>query len=293
MSYISANENRMHSPRHAIFVLILSATACTKHYRAEGVVLRVDLPSQTLTISHRAIPHYMEAMVMPFRARHPRELANLTPGARINFRVEVGSKSTRISQIRRESTSLDDVPAPPPIDRLAVGDPVPAFSLTDQNNQTVRLSDFLGRPIVLDFIYTRCPLPDVCPRLSANMARLQKRFGTRLALLSITLDPHFDTPEILADYARRWRADARNWRFLTGPDDQIRAIASKFGLVYWAEEGLITHTAVTAIVDSEGKLRAVLEGSRFTSQQLLDLTSTSLGLPAQPQAPGPPNSPAQ
>ncbi|MDQ2946724.1 MAG: SCO family protein, partial [Acidobacteriota bacterium] len=235
-----------------------------------------------------AIPHYMEGMVMPFTVGDPRELADLTPGARITFRID----GTRISRIRRESTGIDDVPAPPPDNRLVVGDPVPAFALTDQNNQLVHLSDFAGRPIVLDFIYTRCPLPDVCPRLSANMARLQKRFGARLTLLSITLDPQFDTPEVLADYARRWRADARSWHFLTGPGDQIRDVAAKFGLVYWAEEGLITHTAVTAIIDSNGKLAALLEGSRFTSQQLLDLTSTTLGLPAQPQAPGRPNPPA-
>ncbi len=273
-------------------LLIFTLSACTRHYRAEGVVLKIDPPRQTVTVSHRAIPHYMEGMVMPFSVSDPRELADLAPGARITFRLAVSPKGSRISRIRRESTGIDDVPVPPPDNRLAIGDPAPAFALTDQNNQLIHLSDFPGKPIVIDFIYTRCPLPDVCPRLSANMARLQKRFGTRLALLSITLDPQFDTPEVLADYARRWHADPRNWRFLTGPDDQIRAVAAKFGLVYWAEEGLITHTAVTAIIDSKGKLAALLEGSRFTSQQLLDLTSATLGLPAQPQAPGPPNPPA-
>ena len=272
-------------------VVALGLTGCVKHYRGEGVVLKVDATRQTLTISHRAIPRYMEAMVMPFTARHTRELAGLVPGSRVTFRLEVGSKATRISHIRRESTGIEDVPtASTP--RLAVGALVPAFAFTDQNNRTVRLSDYLGRPVVLDFIYTRCPLPDVCPRLSASMARLQKRFGGRVPLLSITLDPQFDTPEVLAEYARRWQADPRSWRFLTGSEEQIRAVAAQFGLVYWPEEGLITHTAVTAIIDSEGKLAALLEGSRFTSQQLLDLTSTTLGLRAQSPAPGPPNPPA-
>ena len=275
----------------AILSIVLFAASCTKHYRAEGVVLKIDALRQTLTISHRAIPHYMEAMVMPFTARDPRELASLVPGSRVTFHLDVGSKATRISHIKRESTSIEDVPTASAA-KLAIGAPVPVFTLTDQNNSSVRLSDFLGRPVVLDFIYTRCPLPDVCPRLSANMARLQKRFGTRVSLLSITLDPQFDTPEVLAEYARRWQADPRSWKFLTGSDDQIQAVASEFGLVYWPEEGLITHTAVTAIIDSEGKLAAILEGSRFTSQQLLDLTSTTLGLQAQPPAPGPPNPPA-
>jgi protein SCO1/2 len=233
----------------------------------------------------------MEGMVMPFTASDPRELTDLSPGARITFQLDVSREKTRISRIRRESIGIDDVPAPPPVNRLAVGDPVPAFTLMDQNNQIIHLSDFLGRPIVLDFIYTRCPLPDVCPRLSANLARLQKRFGPRLPLLSITLDPQFDTPEVLAAYAHRWRADPANWHFLTGPEDRIRALASNFGLVYWNEEGLVTHTAVTALIDSQGKLAALLEGSRFTSQQLLDLASTALELRAQPSLPDPPNAP--
>ena len=218
---------------------------------------------------------------MPFIARDPRELAGLVPGSRITFHLEVSPKATRISHIRRESTGIEDVPTPT-LSKLSIGDPVPAFTLTDQTNHAIKLTDFRGSPVVLDFIYTRCPLPDVCPRLSANMARLQKRFGARVQLLSITLDPQFDTTEVLAAYAGRWQADPVNWRFLTGSEEQIRAVASHFGLVFWPEEGLITHTAVTAIIDAQGRLAALLEGSRFTSQQLLDLTTTTLELPAQP-----------
>ena len=74
--------------------------------------------------------------------------------------------------------------------------------------------------MAINFIYTRCPLPDVCPRLSANFATLQRRFrdplNRDLVLLSVTVDPDYDTPPVLADYARRWAADLSVWRFLTG-----------------------------------------------------------------------------
>ena len=159
---------------------------------------------------------------------------------------------------------------------------MPDFTLTDQRGQPVKLSDFRGQLVAIDFIYTRCPLPDVCPRLSANFARLQKRFSGRIILLSITLDPQYDTPEVLADYGRRWQANATMWHFLTGGDQEIQRIAGKVGLVYWAEDGLITHQAATAIVSTEGKLAALLEGSSFTSQQLLDLVQAQLaGNPAR------------
>jgi protein SCO1/2 len=129
----------------------------------------------------------------------------------------------------------------------------------------------------VDFIYTRCPLPDVCPRLSANFARLQKRFASLLALLSITLDPEYDTPIVLTEYAQRWRADPSTWLFLTGSAEEIRQTAGRFGVVYWPEEGTLTHTSSTAIIDRAGRLAALVEGSSFTSQQLIDLVQAQLG----------------
>jgi protein SCO1/2 len=152
---------------------------------------------------------------------------------------------------------------------------MPDFALTAQDGKKVRLSDYRGQLVAVDFIYTRCPLPDVCPRLSANFARLQKRLGTRVALLSITLDPEFDTPEVLTGYARRWEADPSIWRFLTGAPDDVRAVAGHFGVVYWPEENALTHTSSTALIDRAGKLAALVEGSAFTSQQLLDLVEAT------------------
>ena len=154
---------------------------------------------------------------------------------------------------------------------------MPDFTLTDQAGRAVRLSGFQGQLVAVDFIYTRCPLPDVCPRLSANFARLQKRYAGRMVLLSITLDPRHDTPEVLAEYAGRWRADSHTWLFLTGSEDDIRKVAGHFGVVYWPEEGAITHTSSTAIIDRAGKLAALVEGTSFSSQQLIDLVGTELG----------------
>lgn len=261
---------------------VLGLTSCAHHYRAQGVVLAVDRPNQAVTISHRAIPGYMEAMAMPFPVKRPEDLNGLVPGARVNFQLEVGKNGTVARHIAvQASAGLEDVPLPKPVDKLAIGSGVPEFALTDQRGQLVKLSGFRGQLVAIDFIYTRCPLPDVCPRLSANFARLQKRFSGKIILLSITLDPRYDTPEVLADYGRRWQANAAVWHFLTGADQEIQRIAGNFGLVYWAEDGLITHQAATAIVSTEGKLAALLEGSSFTSQQLLDLVQAQLtGSPA-------------
>ncbi len=123
------------------------------------------------------------------------------------------------------------------------------------------------------FIYTRCPLPDVCPRLSANFAYLNKRVHD-VALLSITIDPQFDTPAVLAEYARRYGSDGERWRFLTGSIEQIREVAGRFGLIYWPEDGSITHTVATGIIGRDGRLAALVEGSSYRPEQLRDLVTS-------------------
>lgn len=257
--------------RPAVLLIAIFLSCCARHFHAQGIVLAVDRPNQTVTISHRAIDGYMEAMSMPFRVESPRDLDHLQPGARVEFQLKITRSASIARHIRLQEAALDSVPIPTAEGKIAIGAAMPDFTLTSPDGQPVQLSSFRGQLVAVDFIYTRCPLPDVCPRLSANFARLQKRFGGKMALLSITLDPQHDTPEVLAEYAGRWRADPHTWQFLTGSEDDIRKVAGRFGVVYWAEEGAITHTSSTAIIDRSGHLAALVEGSQFTSQQLIDL----------------------
>jgi protein SCO1/2 len=256
-------------------VTALASCSCVRHYRAQGIVLAVDRNAGKATISHRAIPGYMEAMAMPFSVEPAKDLDQLAPGSRIEFELRVSHKATTVRHVSVRQAALDDVPVPKAEGKVAVGEPMPDFTLTDQEGRAVSLSSFQGRLVAVDFIYTRCPLPDVCPRLSANFARLQKRFGSRIQLLSITLDPEYDTPAVLTDYGRRWGAQSTVWHFLTGAPEQIQSIAGRFGVVYWPEENAITHTSATAIIDRGGKLAALVEGSSFTSQQLIDLVDAT------------------
>jgi protein SCO1 len=257
----------------SVLLLCIFLCSCARHFRAQGIVLAVDQLNRTVTISHRAIPGYMEAMSMPFHVEAARDLENLTPGSRIDFQLKVIHGGAIVRHIHLQQTALD-IPVPKAEEKIAIGERMPDFTLTDQTGHAVRLSGFEGQLVAVDFIYTRCPLPDVCPRLSANFARLQKRFAGRIVLLSITLDPLHDTSEVLAEYAQRWRADSHTWQFLTGSEEDVKKVAGYFGVVYWAEEGAITHTSSTAIIDRAGKLRALVEGSSFTSQQLIDLVES-------------------
>ncbi len=168
-------------------------------------------------------------------------------------------------------------PAPAP---LAIGERVSDFTLTDQTGQRVSLSRFAGKVVAVTFIYTSCPLPDYCFRLSNNFGRLQKRFagqmGRDLVLLSISFDPVHDQPEVLAKYASTWKADPNSWHFLTGTPAEVKAVCRRFGLNFWPDEGLLAHSLHTLVIDREGKLAANFEGNQFSAEQLGDFVETTL-----------------
>lgn len=109
---------------------------------------------------------------------------------------------------------------------------------------------------------------------------LQRRFrqqtGKELVLLSITIDPQFDSPEVLRDYANRWGAQPDAWRFLTGPAAEIQRVAGNLGLVYWPDEGSLGHNSTTSIIGRDGRLAAIVEGSSFRVGQLGDLIARQL-----------------
>jgi len=277
-------------PNRAILLAAcaLLTSGCAKRLTVRGMVLGVDAASKTALISHADIPDYMPAMSMPFRVRQPGELSALHPGAQVQFDLVVSKRGSHIEHVKRLGATTtgvvedagDRIILPPNPDQVAIGALMPDFALLDQFGKPVRLSDFRGKVVAIDFIYTRCPLPDVCPRLSANFARLQTRFadkiGKDLVLLSITIDPKYDTSTVLLGYAKIWNAKADAWRFLSGTEGEIALVARRFGMNYWPEEGLITHTSETGVIARDGRLAARINGSAFTAGQLGDLISREL-----------------
>jgi protein SCO1/2 len=245
--------------------------AAAKSYSVDGLVVAVDRDTRTMLVAHRPIEGFMGAMTMPFRVESSGELEPLYPGARVQFELEVGKERSVARKVRKVGEGDGIPPAP---QRIAIGSAVGDFDLTDQRGARVRLSDFRGKLVALNFIYTRCPLPDICPRLSANFAAVARKFkGSDLVLLSITVDPEYDTPFVLADYAKRWGADPAQWRFLTGA---IGPVARDLGELYWTDEGSIGHNSVTSIISRDGRLAARVEGAAHRVDQLEHLIAHEL-----------------
>jgi protein SCO1/2 len=262
--------------------------AAEKTYAVRGMVLSVDPPAKSFAVSHERIEGFMEAMMMPFEVRDAGELRGLVPGAIVEFTLIVGDTSayaTRIVVRRYESVERDPRtarrlavmkqlagPSAPPV---AIGAKVPEFTLIDQLRRRVSSASLAGKVVVVNFVYTRCALPQFCLLMSNHFGALQKRFrrelGRDLVLLTITFDPERDTPDVLAAYAAQWSADPAGWHFLTGSVADIRRVTALFGQDAFPEEGLLNHSLRTAIIDRAGTLVANVEGNRFTAEQLGDL----------------------
>jgi protein SCO1/2 len=280
-----------------IMALLLAAGSgrAAQTYSVSGLVLKVDPANGTLVISCEKIPGYMDAMVMSFPVSKTENLAEVGVGTVIEFKLVVDGESAHIEAIRvrrYESAELD----PSAARRLKIlaevmdgskespslkpGKPVPDFALVDQEGKKVALSEFAGKVVVLTFTYTHCALPNFCFRIANHFRLLQKRFaeqlGRDLIFVSITFDPVHDTPEVMAKYGKTWNADPKSWKLLTGAPPEVEKVCNLFGISFWPDEGLMTHSLHTLVVGRDRSLVADLEGNEFSADQLGDLVQTVL-----------------
>ncbi|MGH2349808.1 MAG: SCO family protein [bacterium] len=155
-----------------------------------------------------------------------------------------------------------------------IGKPAPDFTLTSQSGAPIRLSQFRGKLVVLDFIYTHCT--DVCPLVTANLARVQRDLTARgwwvndVVFVSVTTDPARDTPAVLRTYAQRYKADLRGWFFLTGSARTLSAVYKAYGiLVRPASKGLQEHALPVFVIDRRGTVLGAY-GHDFKSADMLN-----------------------
>ena len=250
-------------------------------FQVRGQIRSINAAEKTIRIAHDAIPNYMPAMTMPLPVKDPTLLNHLAAGQEVQFELRVTENDSWISQIQSlpseaQATqaetgaggSLDDLEA----ERLRAGDLVPDFTLTNQDGHAIHLSEFRGKAVVLTFIYTRCPLPNFCPLMSRNFAELEQRLGKefphRFHLLSISMDPEFDQPGVLKDYAEQYAADPKDWTFATGDAAAINFVAKLLGLYFEKENGLISHDLRTALIGPDGRLVQLWKSNVWTPYEV-------------------------
>lgn len=281
------------------FAAVLSLTShgaaqspAVSRHRVTGMVLDADAARRVFVASIDKIPGVMDAMTMQFEVRDAKELAGVVPGAIVEFTLVAGPAASYVEALRvrrvqnleqdplaaRRLSLLRQIAGGDAPKALAVGDAVPDFRLIDQKSQPVSLSEFRGKVVAINFMYTTCQLPDFCLRLVNHFNVVQKQLsaalGRDLILLTITFDPLRDTPDVLARYASQWQPVSGAWRFLTGEAADIRRVLDLFGVVAFPNEGLMDHSLHTVFVDRRGRLAANLEGNQYSADQLVSLART-------------------
>jgi protein SCO1/2 len=258
-------------------LLLLSLTFCSKapaakRYELEGRVVAVDAGNHQLTIAHQDVAGLMKGMTMPFTVSKSSDwvFKAIAPGDHIHATLVLSDHAelqdvsfTRFEAKESDGTSATRIPQP--------GDEVPDFTLVNQSGKTIHLHQFRGKPLLLTFIYTHCPFPEYCPRLSNNFGQViqqlrkdPKAFGNA-QLLSISIDPENDQPAVLRSYGERYvgRVDPNfsHWEFASGSPQQVRQVADFFGLSYNQKDGQITHGLQTVLIGKDGKVAKVYSGS--------------------------------
>jgi protein SCO1/2 len=149
-----------------------------------------------------------------------------------------------------------------------VGEDLPSFALYDQTGEVVDISRYRGKYILLNFIYTRCPIATMCPAAVNLMEAVQHDVreagrSEELELISITFDPEYDTPGVLREYAEIRGIDTSNYSFMTGPETAIKDLLRQFGVLAQVQGPLIQHTLATLLIDPQGRIIDRADGSQW------------------------------
>jgi protein SCO1/2 len=253
-------------------------------FKLRGVIQDLRPADKEIVIKHEEIPNYMPAMTMPFDVKSTNEFRGLNTNDLVTFTMIVTEKEGWIEDLRKVGIDTNSVPNKErpamrivrDVEPLKMGDKVPDYTFTNSFGEKVSLSQFTGQAYAFTFIFTRCPFPNFCPRMSSNFSDVFKQLQamtngvTNWHLFSISFDPDFDTPERLRNYSAMYHPDPKKWDWMTGAMIDIDAITEQLGLVFAFESGTFNHNLRTAVVDKNGHLRKVFVGNEWKPDELVE-----------------------
>lgn len=255
----------------------MPANAAT--YQLKGIVVSSDPTKGEVTIDGQAIPGFMGAMIMPYRLAQPAIAAELHPGDQVTARLRVSSSASLLDQIDVTAQARPDYKPTRVYNVPAPGQTVPDFKFLNQDGKRVSLSQFRGQVVFVTFIYTRCPLPDYCIRMSRNFAEIQKqlaadpRLYSKTHLLSISFDPTYDTPKVLRSYGSMYAGSSNfsHWDFAAAVPADLNAMEDFFDVgVSPGANNTLSHSLSTAVISPDGKIISWYHGNDWSPAALVD-----------------------
>ncbi len=257
-----------------------------KTFPVRGKIVSVDAAKGMVMLDHEAIPGFMDAMTMPYKLKDASVAGELHPGDRITAKMlvrKVGDdyEDPLLDEIVVTAQARPDYKPTVQYHIPTAGDAVPDFKLTNEDGRTIHLAQFKGRVLLLTFVYTRCPLPDYCIRMSRNFAQIDKALQAdpslyaKTHLLSISFDPKVDTPTVLKSYGETYiGGDARrafaHWDFAVPSMGELAALTQFFDVGITPGDGsTLTHSLSTALIGKDGRVRAWYPTNEWTPDEVL------------------------
>jgi protein SCO1/2 len=250
-----------------------------KNYQLKGIVVSSDATKGVVEVDSEAIPGLMGAMTMPYKLAQPGVASELHPGDHINARLRVADSGSLIDQIDVTAQAKPDYKPSKAYNVPTNGEAVPDFKFLNQSGKTIAVDQFHGKALLVTFIYTRCPLPDYCIRMSRNFATIQKQLAAdpqlygKTHLLSISFDPAYDTPKVLHSYGTAYAGDTAfsHWDFAAPPPAELEAVEQFFDVgVSPGSSNTLTHSLSTALITPEGKIFRWYPNNDWTPSAVVD-----------------------
>jgi protein SCO1/2 len=238
-------------------------------------------------VKHGDIPGLMPAMTMTYQVAEPQQIETLQPGDKITADLVVSDSKGRLEKIVLVSKG-DGKTSPGTTQRIPEkGDAVLDFALVNQDGKIIHFSNYRGKVLLVTFIYTRCPLPDFCPRMNENFRAMQKLLQEvpgateRAEFLSISFDPEHDTPAVLKHYASLYKENVPgeksfDWQFAAPSVKDLPEVAGFFGLVYQPERAQIVHSLSTTVIGPDGRVEKWYSDNEWTPAEAAQAISSLL-----------------
>jgi len=251
-------------PLVLVGILLSGCQSKTKHYDLKGQVLDINPARSEITVKHGDIPGFMPAMTMSYLVKDQNGFKQVELGDDITADVVTANNGAAywLENLHVTDESGRKTAKPGTVHRLGIGDHVPDLALVNQDAKSFRFGDFKGKAVLITFIYTRCPMPTFCPRLSSQFAKIQGDLAkthddfAKTHLVTISFDPKYDTPPVLRKYGLAYLdndpAGFSHWDFASTNPGGLRKIADAFGLEYFEEDNQISHSMVIVLISPEG-----------------------------------------
>ncbi|MGD0367272.1 MAG: SCO family protein [Acidobacteriaceae bacterium] len=256
--------------------------AGAKKYHIRGIVVSSDAKTGAVIVDTDAIPGYMDAMTMPYTLAQRNIASELHPGDKITATLTATANADVLNEIVVIAQAKPDYKPAVTYNDLEPGESVPDFRFLNQSGRMVRLGQWHGKVVLLTFIYTRCPLPNYCVRMSRNFAEMDKalekdpKLYAKTHLLSVSFDPKYDTPQVLRSYGGAYTGNYTketfaHWDFAAPTEQELPKVLQFFDVGATPEKDrTITHSLSTVVIGPEGEIYKWYPGNEWTPEQMLE-----------------------